>query len=418
MKSRVAIVGSGVSGLTAAYCLRETHEVTIFEADNRFGGHAHTHEVVGPDGKVRNIDSGFIVHNERTYPNLLRIFRELGIQTQKTEMSMSINCRGCGLQYAGGRGLKGIAAQPWRLLDPRFVHMLVNVPRFFREATRVLNSSDFDEMSWGEFLTANKFNSYFIRHFAIPLVSCVWSSGDDDALEYPAKHLFEFLGHHGMLTLGNSPTWRTVVGGSQMYVRAIIETLNAAAHSSPVTSVKRFADHVEIETAQGVENFDQVIIATHANEAVRILKDASIEESQALSQITYSQNTTWLHTDSAVLPKISGARASWNYMIDSCDSKTESVLVSYWMNKLMLLDGSTDYVVTLNGASKVDRTKLIAEMNYEHPIFTHEAVAAAKFLKTAGGARLAFAGAHLGWGFHEDGARSGVEAAQKFGAKW
>lgn len=418
MKERVAIVGSGVSGLTAAYCLRNTHDVTLFEADSRFGGHAHTHSVTAPDGKTRNIDSGFIVHNERTYPNLLRIFRELGIKTQITEMSMSINCQGCGLQYAGGRGLKGIAAQPWRLLNPRFVHMLFNVPRFFRQATQVLQSNEFDTMTWGEFLQVNKFNSYFVKHFAIPLVSCVWSSGDEDALEYPAKHLFEFLGHHGMLTIGNSPTWRTVVGGSQQYVKAIVKTLPAVHHTSPVTSVKRFADHVDVTTAHGVEKFDRVIIATHANDAARILTDSSEEESRALTRIHYTRNHTWLHTDSSVLPKISGARASWNYMIDNCSGESERVLVSYWMNKLMSLDGDTDYVVTLNGETQIDPSTVIAKMEYEHPIFTLEAVAAAKYLKTAGGPRLAFAGAHLGWGFHEDGARSGVEAAQKFGAQW
>lgn len=418
MKQRVAIVGSGVSGLTAAYCLRNTHDITLFEADSRFGGHAHTHEVLGPDGKTRQIDSGFIVHNERTYPNLLRIFRELGIATQTTEMSMSINCHGCGLQYAGGRGLKGLAAQPYRLLDPRYVHMLINVPRFFRLAKEVLASHEFDTITWGEFLRVNRFNSYFIKHFAVPLVSCVWSSGDDDALEYPAKHLFEFLGHHGMLTIGNSPTWRTVVGGSQQYVKAIIETLPAVHHTSPVTSVKRFADHVEVTTANGTEKFDQVIIATHASDAARILSDASAEESQALSDIHYTRNHTWLHTDESVLPKISGARASWNYMIDNCSSESERVLVSYWMNKLMLLDGDTDYVVTLNGEAQIDPSRVIAKMEYEHPIFTLDAVAAAQFLKAAGGPRLAFAGAHLGWGFHEDGARSGVEAARKFGAQW
>lgn len=418
MKPTVAIVGSGVSGLTAAYCLRNSHEVTLFEADSRFGGHAHTHAVVGPDGVTRNIDSGFIVHNERTYPNLLRIFKELGIKTQVTEMSMSINCKGCGLQYAGGRGLKGIAAKPVRLLDPRFVFMLINVPRFFRKAEEVLASQEFNTLTWGEFLSKYKFNSYFIKHFAVPLVSCVWSSSDEDALDYPAKHLFEFLGHHGMLTIGNSPTWRTVIGGSQEYVRAIVASLPTTRMESAVTAIKRFADYVEVSTATGTQRFDQVVIATHANDAARILSDATTEEAQALSQIGYTHNPTWLHTDSTVLPKIKGARASWNYLISDCAADSEQVLVSYWMNKLMALDGNTDYVVTLNGQGQVEETKVIAKMNYEHPIFTLQAVAAAKKLRAAGGPRLAFAGAHLGWGFHEDGARSGVQAAKKFGSQW
>ena len=201
--SKVAIVGSGVSGLTAAYLLKDLHEVTLFESDNRYGGHAHTHSVDG-----MGIDSGFIVHNERTYPNLLRIFKELNIPTQKTEMTMSIDCKGCGLQYVGGRGAKGILAKPIKLLDPRFVMMLFEVPRFYKAARKLLSETTSNSLTWGEFLESNKFSNYFVKHYAIPVVSCVWSSGDGDSLEYPAKHLFEFLNHHGMLELGNSPTWK------------------------------------------------------------------------------------------------------------------------------------------------------------------------------------------------------------------
>lgn len=418
MKKRVAIIGSGVSGLTAAYCLRDTHEVSLFEADSRFGGHAHTHFLKDEKGKSVNVDSGFIVHNERTYPNLLRIFRELGIATKTTEMSMSISCGECGLQYAGGRGLKGIAAQPLRLLNPKFITMLIAVPRFFKQAREVLASDKYNELTWGEFLEQNKFSPYFIKHFAIPLVSCVWSAGDEDSLDYPAKHLFAFLGHHGMLTLGNSPTWRTVVGGSQMYVSAIIEKLSSAHVNAEVTSVKRFDDHVEVTTTAGLQSFDYAILATHANTSLDLLVDADQQERDSLSNIKYSTNQTWLHNDDSVLPLASGARASWNYKIDSCSQETQKVLVSYWMNKLMLLDTETPYLVTLNGQDAVNKNRVIAKMNYEHPIFTLEAVKAAAFLRTAGGPRLAFAGAHLGWGFHEDGARSGVEAAKKFGSKW
>jgi predicted NAD/FAD-binding protein len=358
------------------------------------------------------------VHNERTYPNLLRIFRELGIATQTTEMSMSISCTECGLQYAGGRGLKGIAAQPLRLLSPRFITMLINVPRFFKQAHEVLASDTYNELTWGDFLRQNNFSPYFIKHFAIPLVSCVWSAGDEDSLDYPAKHLFEFLGHHGMLTLGNSPTWRTIVGGSQMYVNAIIEKLSDVHTDAGVTSVKRFENRVEVTTTKGVQTFDYAIIATHANTALEILVDADIHELEALGNIRYSANQTWLHKDESVLPHANGARASWNYKIDSCSQETENVLVSYWMNKLMLLDTQTPYLVTLNGQEALNENLVVAKMNYEHPIFTLDAIKAAGVLRAAGGPRLAFAGAHLGWGFHEDGARSGVEAARKFGATW
>lgn len=406
IKERVAVVGSGVSGLTAAYLLRDSHEVTIFESDNRYGGHAHTHSVDG-----LRIDSGFIVHNERTYPNLLRIFRELNIPTQVTEMTMSIDCAGCGLQYVGGRGAKGILAKPSKLLDPRFVKMLIDVPRFYRQARKLLESDLDSSVTWGEFLERNHFSKYFVKHYAIPVVSCVWSSGDGDSLQYPARHLFEFLNHHGMLELGNSPIWKTVVGGSNTYVEAILKLI-PHVRNEKVTEVRRFEDHV---TVNG-ERFDRAIIATHANAALEILADASLEEKAKLSAITYSQNRTVLHKDASLLPTPNKARASWNYQMDSCKTNSSKVSVSYWMNLLMRLQTNQDYVVTLNG--DIDSDKVIATMQYEHPVFTVAAVNAAKYLRNAGGPRLAFAGAHLGWGFHEDGARSGVEAARKFGGDW
>jgi predicted NAD/FAD-binding protein len=403
--TKVAIVGSGVSGLTAAYLLKDLHQVTLFEADQRFGGHAHTHSVEG-----QRIDSGFIVHNERTYPNLLRIFKELNIKTQETEMTMSIDCDGCGLQYVGGRGAKGILAKPIKLLDPRFIKLLIDVPRFYKQARKLLQTDLDSKVTWGEFLEANNFNEYFKKHYAIPVVSCVWSSGDGDSLRYPARHLFEFLNHHGMLELGNSPIWKTVVGGSNTYVEAILNLI-PDKRNQKVTTVKRFSDYVEVNG----ESFDYAIIATHANAAIEILTDASPEERAKLADFGYSSNQTILHKDSSTLPTPKKTRASWNYKMD-CKDTQNRVVVSYWMNLLMRLKGNTDYVVTLN--ADIDTDKRIATMQYEHPVFTVEALKAAKYIKSAGGPRLAFAGAHLGWGFHEDGARSGVEAARKFGATW
>ncbi len=403
--TKLAIVGSGVSGLTAAYLLRELHEVTIFEADSRFGGHAHTHLVDG-----QRIDSGFIVHNQRTYPNLLRIFKELNIATQITEMTMSIDCDGCGLQYVGGRGAKGILAKPIKLLDPRFIKLLIDVPRFYRQAKALLETDLNSTITWGDFLTINNFGEYFKKHYAIPVVSCVWSSGDGDSLKYPARHLFEFLNHHGMLELGNSPIWKTVVGGSNTYVEAILNLINDKRQER-VSTIQRFDDHVEVNG----ERFDYVIIATHANSALEILSDATVEEKAKLADFGYSSNQTILHKNSALLPEPNKARASWNYKMN-CKDTQNKVVVSYWMNLLMRLKGNVDYVVTLN--SDIDQSKRIATMQYEHPVFTVEALQAAKYIRSAGGPRLAFAGAHLGWGFHEDGARSGVEAARKFGATW
>ncbi len=416
---RVAVIGSGVSGLTAAYALHGGAEVTLFERNERFGGHAHTHTVPQRDGGTVGIDSGFIVHNERTYPTLLRLFTELGVQTQATEMSMSVECRRCGLTYSGGRGAAGIFNQRRRLAEPRFLRMLTDVPRFHREARSLLANTDADSPTWGEFLERGGYNQYFVRHFAIPLVSCVWSSGDADARSYPARHLFAFLDNHGMLSIGGSPTWRTVVGGSSTYVRAVIQQLPATHLHTPVVAVQRHDDGVAVTTADGsTQGFDRVVIATHADQAAALLVDATDEERRDLGAFQYSSNPTWLHRDSSVLPERPSARSSWNYRIDDCRADASGVLVSYWMNRLHGLTLADDHVVTLNPAGHVDPASVIARMEYSHPVFTSEAVAAAPRLSVAGGPRLAFAGAHLGWGFHEDGARAGLAAATRMGVQW
>ncbi len=413
-----AVIGAGVSGLTAAHVLSRTHAVFVFEADLRLGGHAHTHDVPAADGRRLRIDSGFIVHNERTYPHLLRLFQELGVRTRPTEMSMSITCDACGLSYAGGRGLGGMLAQPWRAADPRFVRMLAQVKRFHRAARAVLRGDSDPGPTWGEFLAAEGFSDYFVRHFALPLVACVWSSGDRDAAGYPARHLFRFLDHHGMLQVSGSPLWRTVIGGSATYVDALAARLPDVRTGSAVTAVVRHDDGVDVRTADDrVATFDRVVVATHADQALELLADASPREKEDLGAITYSVNETWLHTDPSVLPRRRAARASWNYRA-RCDRPAEDVVVSYWMNRLQGLDDADDHVVTLNPVGHVDPRAVTARMTYAHPVFTHEAVAAAQRLRTAGGERLAFAGAHLGWGFHEDGCRSGVEAAASFGATW
>lgn len=421
-KPSVAVVGGGVAGLTAAHLLATSHEVTLFEADDRLGGHAHTHTLAAPGGGETAVDSGFIVHNERTYPQLLRLFAELDVKTQPTEMSMSITCDSCGVSYAGGRGIGGVLAQPRRVADPRFMRMLIEVPRFHRRA-RALLASDQPTATWGEFLASGGYSDYFIGHFAIPLVSCVWSSDSVDARAYPAAHLCRFLDHHGMLSVKGSPVWRTVVGGSRVYVDGIRRRLHARGAtvlcSAGVTEVSRTPDGVRVRHGETVERYDRVVLAVHADQALRILSDADDQERGDLAAIAYSRNTTVLHSDQSILPTDRRARAAWNLRVD-CAAQTGDapVRVDYWMNRLMGIADGRDYVVSLNPDRAIASDARIAEMNYSHPIFTVEAVAAAARLRDSGGASLAYAGAHLGWGFHEDGCRSGVAAAQKFGAGW
>lgn len=423
-----AVIGAGISGLTAAYVLSRTHDVTLYESDARLGGHAHTHTAPTSVGTDVRVDSGFIVHNERTYPHLLRLFRELDVPTQPTEMSMSITCEGCGLSWAGGRGAGAVLAQPRRLLDPKFLRMLLEIPRFHRAARAVLaapgdgaSSDDADgttDPTWGEFLRQGGFSDYFVAHFALPLVSCVWSSGDDDSLDYPARHLFAFLEHHGMLSVTGSPTWRTVTGGSATYVDALAARVGDVRTSATVTSVSRHADGVDVATAAGVTPFDKVVLATHADQALALLADATPQEKEDLAAIRYTRNATVLHRDTRHLPTARRARASWNYRSTTCGGATEP-RVSYWMNRLHGYDEEGDqFIVTLNSPTPIDEGDVVARMDYAHPVFTREAVAAATRLRGAGGDRLAFAGAHLGWGFHEDGCRSGVEAAERLGVTW
>jgi predicted NAD/FAD-binding protein len=417
----VAVVGSGVAGLTAAYLLQRRFQVSLFEADGRLGGHAHTHDVATSSGRVAGLDTGFLVHNRRTYPNLLRLFAELDVATQESEMSMSVRCDGCGLEYAGARGVRGLFAQPSALLRPRYLAMLGQVKRFHAAAHRVLDTPD-DQRTLGEFIEQGRYSRYFATHFLLPVVSCVWSCGFEGARAYPARYLFAFLEHHGMLAVTGSPQWRTVVGGSRSYVDKAVKELSAVHTSTPVRAVTRHADGITIrDDGDEIHAVDHVVIATHPDQALHLLTDAGQEERRLLAAFEYTRSHTVLHTDASVLPKAKNATASWNFHMDSCDSgetADTSVNVSYSLNRLQRFDDSVDYLVTLNSEGKVDPATILDEMDYAHPTYTVTSVAAQQELGLLNAGRTAFAGAWQGWGFHEDGCASGVRAAQALGVQW
>ncbi|MFE4449779.1 NAD(P)/FAD-dependent oxidoreductase [Streptomyces sp. NPDC056796] len=419
-RRRTAVVGSGVAGLTAAYVLGKAHDVTLIEADERVGGHAHTHELTSSDGRSHRVDSGFIVHNRRTYPHLLRLFGELGVATQESEMSMSVRCEGCGLEYAGARGAAGLFARPRSLLRGPYLRMLTEVPRFHRAARALLAMPEgTGVMTLGEFAARGRFSPYFRAHFLTPMVSAVWSCDPVTAMRYPARYLFRFLEHHGMLSIGDSPVWRTVTGGSRAYVDRITERVHSVRTATPVTAVRRHGDGVEIVTGDGAaREYDAVVLATHPDQALRLLADPTEEERRTLGAFRYSHNPTLLHTDTTLLPRSRGAAASWNYLMPSCAADADRVTVSYDMNRLQRLDAPERFVVTLNGADRVDPDLVRARMVYEHPVFTTESVAAQSRLPALSGPVTAYAGAYHGWGFHEDGCRSGVEAAAALGVTW
>ena len=429
---RVAVVGAGVSGLTAAHLLARRGPVTLFEAEPRAGGHAHTHDIRDRDGRALAVDTGFIVHNDRTYPQLRRLFTELGVRARPTQMSMSIHCRQCGLEYAGGKGVGGILARPRGLADRRFVGLLAQVRRLHRLASAWLDADSRpasgaspagpgapeDDTTLGRWLAQRGFTAYFVEHYAIPLVSCVWSTGRRLALDYPARYLFTFLRHHGMLSIGGSPTWFTVQGGSRAYVDALLQRLPDVRLGAPVTGIERVRDGVRIETGSGVQAYDAVVVATHSDTALALLRDPTRAEREVLGAIGYASNETVLHTDASLLPPSRRAHASWNYAMPSCAAAQDSPVVTYSMNLLHGLPGSTPHLVTLNAGQRIAPDARLATMTYRHPVYTAASVGAQRRLPELTTATTAFAGAYHGWGFHEDGCRSGVAAASAFGAHW
>ena len=417
-RRKIAVVGSGVAGLTAAYVLQRAADVTLYEAADRLGGHADTHDVPLADGRLIGIDTGFIVHNERTYPLLRRLFGELGVATQESDMSMSISCGGCGLEYAGGRGLSGLLPSVRTVSNPRYLRMLGEVVRFHRRARALLESDD-DAQTVRQFLATGKFSPYFVAHFMTPLIAAVWSTAPTRTGDYPARYLFKFLANHGMLTVTGAPVWRTVVGGSARYVELATKGLTSVQTSTPVRTVTRLADGVEIrDEGDTVARFDGVVIATHPHQALNMLAIPTGPERAVLGAIGYTLNPAVLHTDVSVLPRAPRAQASWNYVLPSCDATPTNVHLSYNMNRLQRLDADETYVVTLNGDARIDESTVLDRMRYEHPVYTSESVGAQQRLPDLNDGVVAYAGAYHGWGFHEDGCRSGVAAAASLGVQW
>ena len=412
---RIAVIGSGVAGLASAWLLSRRHEVVLFEANAYLGGHTHTHDVdVG--GRRYTIDTGFIVHNPRHYPLLTRLFGELGVESQPTTMSFSVQHEASGREYSAAT-LGSLFCQRRNLFSPRFLGMVRDIVRFYREAPTLLDAGAGDP-TLGEYLREHGYGAAFRDEHLVPMASALWSSPPDRILEFPARYLVRFMANHQMLQVADRPQWRVVRGGSSRYVQALCERWRVHERPAcPVFSVARDELGVSVRSAAGNERFDQVVLACHSDQALALLADASARERAILGAMPYQANEVVLHTDRRLLPRHPKAWAAWNAFVPR---QTEApCTVSYCMNLLQGIDAPEPFVVTLNRSLSIDPERVLRRLHYHHPVYTREAVAAQqRKAEIQGIHRTWFAGAYWGWGFHEDGLRSAVEVAAGFGIDW
>ncbi|MEP3349060.1 MAG: FAD-dependent oxidoreductase [Marinomonas sp.] len=415
---KVAIIGSGISGLTSAYLLQREHDVTVFESAQRIGGHTATVEVQ-EEGRTIGIDTGFIVFNDWTYPNFIRLMDEIGVSSRATEMSFSVSCQRTGLEY-GGNNLNTLFAQRRNLFNFPFLGMLKDILRFNKEAIQDLESGDLREgVTLGEYLNAKGYGERFASHYLIPMGSAIWSSTLDEMMEFPLVFFVRFFKNHGLLSVNDRPQWRVIEGGSSAYLEPLVKNFHDKIRLGvQIKQVTRLADNVVIQLEDGSEEvFDQVVFACHSDEALALLADPSQDEKDILSAIPYRNNDVVLHTDTSVLPKAKLAWSSWNYHLGTDQSKPATL--SYNMNILQHFSSDTTYVVTLNQTDMIAPDKILGSFKYAHPTFTLEGIKAQDRWSDINGVNKTwFCGAYWRNGFHEDGCWSGVRVANGLGVTW
>lgn len=412
---KIAVVGSGISGLGAAWLLSREHEVTVFEANDYAGGHTHTHDIeLG--GSHYRVDTGFIVCNPDHYPHFFRMLGELGVQTQDTTMSFAVRNERSGLEY-NATDLDRLFVQRRNLVSPRFWSMVRDILRFYREAPALLELPDAGP-ELGVYLEANGYGTAFRDDHLVPMASALWSSPSQQILKFPAKYLVAFMANHQMLVTRDRKPWRVVRGGSNSYVQAMLASAAFSVRTqTPVRSVTRDAGGVDLHIDGGSERFDQVVFACHSDQALALLADAGEREHEILGAITFQDNDTVLHTDIRLLPKRRKAWAAWNALI--LDDDRNACTVTYDMNQLQGIRATENFCVTLNCSDRIDPARILKRLRYQHPLYTRASVAAqGRRHEISGHNRTWYAGAYWGWGFHEDGMRSAVDVARALGIRW
>lgn len=413
-RKKIAVIGTGISGLSAAWLLGDRHDVTVYERAPRIGGHSRTVSVSLSEGEV-HVDIGFIVYNEVTYPNLTALFNRLGVPTQASDMSFAVSMKGGALEYSGG-GLRALFAQKRNLVRPRFWSMLRDLLRFYREAPQDIQRLENTGITLGDYLSANGYGAAFRDDHLLPMAGAVWSAPARVLRKYPAAAFIRFCENHGLLKIAGRPVWRTVSGGSTTYVEKLAHGLAGRIRlGSEITSIRRAPDAVTIEERNGgAERFAHVVIASHADQALKLLPDATTDERRLLGAFRYSRNDIVLHTDASLMPKRRAAWSSWNYLGEAAAS--DCVSVTYWMNRLQNIPGETQLFVTLNPARPPRQGTVLHRETFEHPIFDPQAMFAQSRLWSLQGVRRTwFCGAYFGAGFHEDGLQAGLAVAEQLG---